>query len=67
MVQRVRFRPIAALEGFFVLDGADGCSDLKMGSPSSSNRLHVSMSHAGYLREGLMFAAKLASVNRRAF
>ena len=42
-------------------------SKLKIGSPSSSNSCAVLTSQAGYLRDGLTFAAKFVSNRRRAF
>ena len=42
--------------------GETGACGLKMGSPSASNKLPVSISHTGYFLEGLTFDAKLLSV-----
>ena len=71
-MQRVRFSPVFCLFVLGLLElgvGVAGFGDvcasrLKMGSPSSSKRLEVFMSHAGYLRDGLTLVAKLASVSK---
>ena len=71
-VHRVRFSPVFCLFVLGLLElgvGVAGFGDvcasrLKMGSPSSSKRLEVFMSHAGYLRDGLTLVAKLASVSK---
>ena len=70
-MQRVRFSPVFCLLvlglvelGVGVAGFGDVCaSRLKMGSPSSSKRLEVFISHAGYLRDGLTLLGKLASVS----
>ena len=63
--------PLGFLEelavGVAVGVGKQGSSNLKIGSPSSSNKLAVSISQAGYLLEGFTFAAKFASVRRSTF
>ena len=76
VLQRVRFRPVFCLLFYFGLvervvgvagSGEVGTSKLKMGSPSSSKRLAVLISHTGYLREGFTLVAKFASVRSSAF
>ena len=44
--------------GVAVGSGEQGSSNLKIGSPSSSNRFAVSILPAGYLLDGLTLAAK---------
>ena len=73
----MRFRPALGLLALLGLDEAvvgvaTGLrevvlSKLKIGSPSSSNSCAVLTSQAGYLRDGLTFVGKLASVRSRAF
>ena len=73
--QRVLLRPVLA--PFVFLDevdgavgtasGEQGCSSkTNIGSPSSSKKFVVLMSHGGYFRDLFTLAAKFASV-RRAF
>ena len=72
----MRLSPTLGLVGLFGLDEAVvgvaaglkevALSKLKIGSPSSSNSCVVLTSQEGYRRDGLTFAAKLASVRRRA-
>ena len=73
----VRFRPALGLLALLGFDEAVGgvatglreevLSKLKIGSPSSSKSCVVLTSQAGYLRDGLTFAAKFASDRSRAF
>ena len=73
----VRFRPALGLLALLGFDEAVGgvatglreeeLSKLKIGSPSSSKSCVVLASQAGYLRDGLTFAAKFASDRSRAF
>ena len=65
------FAPVLGfLEDFLPAAGiGDAGSDCatKIGSPSSSNRLEVSILQGGYVRDGFALAAKLLSSIRRAF
>ena len=75
VVQRVGMWPVFCLFDFGLVErvlgvagsGEVGRSKLKIGSPSSSKRLAVFISHAGYLRVGFTLDATLASVSRSAF
>ena len=71
------FRPALGLLALLGFDEAVGgvatglreevLSKLKIGSPSSSKSCVVLTSQAGYLLDGLTFAAKFASNRSRAF
>jgi hypothetical protein len=73
-VQRVHFSLVFCLLVLGLVERGSGvagfgevcASRLKMGSPSSSKRFAVFMSHAVYLRDGFTLVGKFASESKRA-
>ena len=66
----LQWRPSFSLWCFSPLANAEASGDTgawgwKMGSPSASNKLPVSISHTGYFLDGFTFVAKFWSVKTR--